>query len=77
MFRFNRKSKINKQVRQWLKMWKAHLGKEANLPNFIAALERRGDSADCVERLRKICAKRFEFAIVALILNIIYRVATK
>ena len=58
-------------------MWKAHLGKDANLPNFIAALERRGDSADCVERLRKICAKRFEFAIVALILNIIYRVATK
>ena len=58
-------------------MWKANLGEDANLPNLIAALKRRGDSEDCALHLRKLCEKRCEFAIVTLILNIIYRVATK
>ena len=44
---------VDKQVRQWTKMWKANLGGDANLPNLIAALEKRGDSEACIARLRR------------------------
>ena len=44
---------LDKQVRQWIIMWKANLGEDANLPNLIAALEKRGDSEACIARLRR------------------------
>ena len=44
---------LDKQVRQWTKMWKANLGEDANLPNLIAALKKRGDSEACIARLRR------------------------
>ena len=44
---------LDKQVRQWIIMWKANLGEDANLPNLSAALEKRGDSEACIARLRR------------------------
>ena len=34
-------------------MWKDHLGENANLHNFVAILEQRTDSKDCVAYLKK------------------------
>ena len=42
------------QARDWVSMWKSHLGEDANLSNFIATLEARNDSKDCVAQLKKI-----------------------
>ena len=42
------------QARQWVDMWKAHLGEDANLHNFVAILEQRTDSKDCVAHLKNI-----------------------
>ena len=48
---------LDKQVRQWIKMWKANLGEDANLPNLIAALKKRGDFEACIARLRQLETK--------------------
>ena len=41
------------QAREWVSMWRSHLGEDANLSNFIEILENRSDCKDCVEQLKK------------------------
>ena len=41
------------QARQWVDMWKDHLGADANLNSFIAVLEKRNDSKNIVAQLKK------------------------
>ena len=41
------------QAREWVSMWRSHLGEDANLSNLIEILENRSDCKDCVAQLKK------------------------
>ena len=43
---------IATQARQWVEMWKGHLGEDATLGSIIATLDERNDSKDIVAYLK-------------------------
>ena len=43
---------IATQARQWVEMWKSHLGEDANLGSMIATLDERNDCKDIVAYLK-------------------------
>ena len=44
---------LTPQAREWVSMWKSHLGEDANLSKFVEILEKRSDCKDSVAQLKK------------------------